>query len=343
MKNKFDSHFILIDKCAEETRIAEILDGKIIKCISWFDNNIPIIGNQLDAFVVKKLHGGLARARLNDKSLVTIRGTPKSLKENSLVKILITSEKFDNKPIQAKLVDQDNYDVTKLEYFSVEDKVIAAVFTRGIPILNDKYAIYWEMLNLDQQYLNALEPKVHLAEGGLLWIEKTKAATLIDVDTDKLKIHSIDQLYFFCLSIFDKCLKEIKLRNIGGMILVDFPRLPLSKRKLLHQKFTNIGKNTFVDGSFLGFSKLLLYEIYIPRKLRLLGEFYQDNSEFTFQNYLRSIWRKSKEMKSKNNIQFICGKDLYNKIKTKITPEYIKIVERQDLPHDYGELVDLRL
>ena len=73
------------------------------------------------------------------------------------------------------------------------------------------------------------------------------------------------------------------------------------------------------------------------------SEFYQDNSEFTFQNYLRSIWRKSKETKSKNNIQFICGKDLYNKIKTKITPEYIKIVERQDLPHDYGELVDLRL
>ena len=93
----------------------------------------------------------------------------------------------------------------------------------------------------------------------------------------------------------------------------------------------------------LGFSKLLLYEIYIPRKLRLLDEFYQDKSEFTIQNYLRSIWRKSKEIKSKNNIQFICGKDLYKKINTKITPKYIKIVERQDLPNDYGELVDLSL
>ena len=343
MKNKFDSHFLLIDKCAEETRIAEILDEKIIKYISWFDNNIPIIGNQFDAFVIKKLHGGLARARLHDQSLVTIRGAPKSLKENSFVKILITSEKFDNKPIQAKLVDQDNNEVTKLEYLSVEDKIILTVFSKGIPILNDNYAIYWEMLNLDQQYLNALEPKVQLMEGGLIWIEKTKAATLIDVDTDKLKINSIDELYYFCISIFDKCLKEIKLRNIGGMILVDFPRLPLSKRQLLHQKFTNIGKKTFVDGSFLGFSKLLLYEIYIPRKLRLLDEFYQDKSEFTIQNYLRSIWRKSKEIKSKNNIQFICGKDLYKKINTKITPKYIKIVERQDLPNDYGELVDLSL
>ena len=58
--------------------------------------------------------------------------------------------------------------------------------------------------------------------------------------------------------------------------------------------------------------------------------------------YNDSFYNKSKEIKSKNNIQFICGKNLYKKINTKIIPKYIKIVERQDLPNDYGELVDLR-
>ena len=343
MKNKFDSHFILIDKCAEETRIAEILDGKLVKFISWFDNNIPIIGNEYEALVIKKLHGGIARARLKDKSLITIRGTPKTLKENSLVKILITSEKFDNKPTQAKLIDQEDYVVTKLDNVSVEDKVILFLFSQNIPLLNDNFAIYWEMLDLDTYYLNALNPKVQITGGGLLWIEKTKAATLIDIDTDTLKINSVDELYYFCLSVFKKCLNEIKLRNIGGMILVDFPRLPISKRSLLHQNFINIGEKYFADGTFLGFSKLLLYEIYIPRKIRLLDEFYQDKSDFIFQNHLRSIWRKSKEIKSKNNIKFICGKDLYTKIKMKKTPEYIKIIERKDLPNDYGELIELSL
>jgi hypothetical protein len=56
---------------------------------------------------------------------------------------------------------------------------------------------------------------------------------------------------------------------------------------------------------------------------------------------LRSLWRKSKEIKSKNNIQFICGKNLFKKIKKKKTPEFISILERNDLPSNYGELIDL--
>ena len=50
----------------------------------------------------------------------------------------------------------------------------------------DKYAVYWDQLNLDQCFLEALQPKVNITDGGLIWIEKTKAATLIDIDTQKL-------------------------------------------------------------------------------------------------------------------------------------------------------------
>ena len=39
MANKLPNHFILIDKCAEETRIVEILNEKILKISSWFDVN----------------------------------------------------------------------------------------------------------------------------------------------------------------------------------------------------------------------------------------------------------------------------------------------------------------
>ena len=39
--------------------------------------------------------------------------------------------------------------------------------------------------------------------------------------------------------------------------------------------------------------------------------------EFDFQNHIRSLWRVSKGIKSKNNIVFLCGKDLYKKLKQK--------------------------
>jgi len=341
MINKIYDHFILIDKCAEETRIVEILDKKIIKFISWFDLLPPIIGKVCEAYIIKKLNGGIARARLKDKSIVTVRGITKAIKENSLVQIIIVSDKFDDKPIQAKILDKSEDSEKNIEKMDIVDKIIYLYFTKNIPIVHDSYAIYWDTLNLDSQYLNALQPNIKIEGGGVLWIERTKAATLIDLDTEKLILNTTDQLYDFCILAFKKCMAEIKLRNIGGMIILDFPRMPLPKRKSLHEKMSCIGKSFFSDGDFLGFSRLLLYEIYIPRNIRLLEDFYNGNNEFIFQNHLRSLWRKSMEIKSKNNVQFICGKDLFKKINKKKTPPFINIIERKDLHDNYGELTDL--
>ena len=192
MKNKIYNHFILIDKCAEEIRIVEILDKKIQKFVSWFDTSPPIIGNVCEAYIIKKLNGGVARARIKNKSIVTIRGVTKAIKENSSVQIMIVSDKFDDKPIQAKLFDKSKDDITKIDKLDLVNKIIYLYFTKDIPIVNDSHAVYWDILNLDIQYLNALQPNVNIEGGGVIWIEKTKAATLIDIDTQKLILNTAD-------------------------------------------------------------------------------------------------------------------------------------------------------
>ena len=83
---------------------------------------------------------------------------------------------------------------------------------------------------------------------------------------------------------------------------------------------------------------MLLYEIYIPRNLKLLENFYENSDQFNLQNHLRSLWRSSKKIKSKNKVQFICGNNLYKKIINKKYPSFIKVIQRNDLPNDYGEL-----
>ena len=40
---------------------------------------------------------------------------------------------------------------------------------------------------------------------------------------------------------------------------------------------------------------------------------------------------------------FLCGKDLYKRLKQKKVPEFINIVERKDLPKDYGELIEKKI
>ena len=338
MTNKLPNHLILIDRCAEETRIVEVLDKKILKIISWFDINPSIIGNTYDAIIIKILHGGIVRARLKNNSIVSVRGVPKSVKVNHIVKIIIMSDKFDNKPIQAKLLVPNSEFENQLNSLNQIEKIIFLYFTRGIPVVEDEYAMYWHELNLDQCFLEALQPRVDIKEGGLIWIEKTKAATLIDIDTQKLIFNTENDMFQFCKKAYARCLEEIKLRNIGGMILIDFPRMSSTKKKLLHEKIIEIGKIYFTDGSFLGFSKLLLYEIYIPRNLALLENFYKNNDELNFQNHLRSLWRASTKIKSKTKIQFICGNGLYKKIVKKKYPSFIEIIKRNDLPNDYGEL-----
>jgi len=125
------------------------------------------------------------------------------------------------------------------------------------------------------------------------------------------------------------------------MIIVDFPRLSFENKKLLNEYILKKGKDFFPEGSFLGFSRLQLYELYIPRNFAPLESYYKGEMDFEFQNHLRSLWRKSKDAKTKNNIQFICGKTLYKKIVNQKLPPFIKIIQRSDLPNEYGELMDM--
>ena len=339
MINEFKNHFILVDKCAEQTRIVEIQNQKIVRFTCWHDDTPPLIGNILDAKVIKKLNSGIIRARLNNKKIVTVRVGTKSIKINEKIKIIITSEEFDDKPIQAKLWSR-NYNFDNMDNIQ---RIIYLFFNKNLPIIEDNHAIYWDKLDLDSIFLNALEPMIKIDDGGVLWIEKTKAATLIDIDTNNLLINNENEMLKFCKKAFINSIDEIKLRNIGGMILIDFPRFSFNKKKILHEFICETGTKKLPDSNFLGFSRLQLYEIYVPRNFKSLESFYVNKIEFDFQNHLRSLWRTSLEKKSKNNIQFLCGKNLYKKIKIKRTPNFINIVERSDLPKDYGELLEKKI
>ena len=339
MINKLKDHFILVDKCAEQTRIVEIQNKKIVKFTCWQDHTPPLIGRVFDAKIIKKLNSGMVRANLKSKKIITVKVGTKSLKINDKIKIIITSEEIDDKPIQAKLWSE-NYNFEKI---SDVKRIIELFFNKNIPVIEDYYAIHWNSMDLDNCFLRALDPMIEIEDGGVLWIENTKAATLIDVDTKQLLIKNEDQMLNFCKSIFVKCMDEINLRNIGGMVLIDFPRLSFNKKKILHEFIIKEGTKKFPDNKFLGFSRLQLYEMYVPRNFKSLESFYVNKNEFDLQNHMRSMWRISKELKSKNNTQFICGKNLYKKFKKKKIPDFINIVERPDLPNDYGELLEKKI
>ena len=82
----------------------------------------------------------------------------------------------------------------------------------------------FERYDVLRQIRNTLLPKVPLESGGYLMIEQTEALTVIDVNTGKyVGDKSLDQtLLMLNLEAAREICRQIRLRNLSGIIIVDF-------------------------------------------------------------------------------------------------------------------------
>lgn len=82
----------------------------------------------------------------------------------------------------------------------------------------------FEKFNLEKQIAQALEKKVQLKSGGSLIIETTEAMTVIDVNTGKYigEKDLEETLLKTNLDAAEEIVRQLRLRNIGGLIVIDF-------------------------------------------------------------------------------------------------------------------------
>jgi ribonuclease G len=102
-------------------------------------------------------------------------------------------------------------------------------FYSGPPSLFDRFEI-------DSQLDKALQKKVQLKSGGSIVIETTEAMTVVDVNTGKFTGHgSLEETILKTnLEAADELVTQLRLRNIGGLIVIDFIDLnnPNNRAKL---------------------------------------------------------------------------------------------------------------
>jgi ribonuclease G len=82
----------------------------------------------------------------------------------------------------------------------------------------------WEDYGIDQEVTRALRPKVWLRSGGYLVIDETEALTVIDVNTGKYtgSKNFADTVFRTNLEAIPEIVRQVRLRNLGGIIIVDF-------------------------------------------------------------------------------------------------------------------------
>lgn len=170
------------------------------------------------------------------------------------------------------LAIMEEYGWTRIDEIQTDNKVIyeelstRAMTASGQPQLQyyeDEYPLY-KLLNLESEIAHLLDKRVWLKSGGFLVIEPTEAMVVIDVNTGKSigKKRQEEHLLKVNEEAAVEIAKQLRLRNLSGIILVDFINMkqPESRDKLIHTLKAALRKDK-VPSRFVDVTALELYEI----------------------------------------------------------------------------------
>lgn len=135
----------------------------------------------------------------------------------------------------------------------------------------------FDLYKVSKEIEKALSKKVWLKSGGYLIIEKTEALTVIDVNTGKFtgNISREETMYKTNIEACEEIARQLKIRDIGGIIIVDF--IDLYKKKSKENLIKILEENLNKDkrkSEVLGITKLGLVEIARRREKDSIDSYY---------------------------------------------------------------------
>lgn len=155
--------------------------------------------------------------------------------------------------------DPDLYNETAeyLQSYQPEDVAKLHRYEDALLPLDKLYAI-------EKRLEDALKEKVWLKSGAYLVIQPTEALTVIDVNTGKCISKKKDERTYLKINIeaAKEAAKQIRLRNLSGIILVDFINLDNKERmKELTDAFQRELRKDPISATFVDVTKLQLVEV----------------------------------------------------------------------------------
>ena len=153
--------------------------------------------------IQKKFKKAAIGEKIYEDLPLAIRATREHLDED------ITEVITDNKKDQEAII--------KFVKYYTPELVSKIKFYEGFPTLFEKF-------NIDGQISSALHKKVPLKCGGSLIIETAEAMTVIDVNTGKFtgSGNMEETILTTNLEAAEETVRQLRLRNIGGLIVIDF-------------------------------------------------------------------------------------------------------------------------
>lgn len=146
---------------------------------------------------------------------------------------------------------------------------------------DDTYPLQ-KLYRVETQLDELLSKKVWLKSGAYLVIDKTEAMYVIDVNSGKniTKKDNAEYIYQINLEAASEIMRQIRLRNLTGMILIDFINMENSKKDdALMQELRNLAKKDRILTTVVDITALGLVEITRKKTTKSLAE------QLAVQNY----------------------------------------------------------
>lgn len=148
-----------------------------------------------------------------------------------------------------------------------------------IKLYNDDEIGIFERYGIEKEIENALKEEVRLECGGYLIIQKTEALISIDVNTGKnTGSYNLEQTVLNTnLEAAREIPRQLRLRNLGGIIIIDFidMRLEEDKLKVLEALEQNLSKDR-IKNNIVHFTDLGLIEMTRKRTGKPLYNYFQE-------------------------------------------------------------------
>ncbi|MFT6267449.1 MAG: ribonuclease G [Alphaproteobacteria bacterium] len=139
-----------------------------------------------------------------------------------------------------------------------------------VPEVYDKLEYYqgdlpiFDLYDVENELQRALGRRVDLKSGGYLIIDQTEAMTTIDINTGAFVGHrNLEETIFNTnIEATSVIARQLRLRNLGGMILIDFIDMmePDHKKRVLHSLEIGMAKDR-AKSNIYGFTALGLIEM----------------------------------------------------------------------------------
>lgn len=169
-----------------------------------------------------------------------------------------------------------------------------------------KDPLLFDQVNLDRPIKQLTQRQVTLPSGGFLIIDETEALTMIDVNSGKSKVgyNQRELALATNLEAAVESAKQIKLRNFGGIILIDFIDMdhPSDRQEVL-KIFREQAFKDRVGINVMGFTALGILEMTRKKAGKRVSDFYNGQchccmglSNASYERYLddllKDIWKK---------------------------------------------------